>query len=488
MLPPPSASGLYAAHDGAAAAKATSPPAPLACGLNWVSFVATHPFEVRAFASVLVGDDVSEEHDALVPLQLPVASMATSHKALQRAFAEVMVYPSAKAEVSRDVQHVATVWCLHPSSVYEATLSWSAKRSESVSTTTAVLRVRTEGWRVPLDLRSVAQHVLDRGSLVFHPEFTRCIFAQGAGKFMFYVPPNPLEPTTALPFMQGMWYHGLFSLPESVRIGPQSVATFFLLPNGNTRYTLDLAPESPAAPAASSTHQHDAGAAEPATSRGASAPLYPWRRQSKVRRVIRSGAYAVVARSDTAGVMASLQRARSYHRESKGSTWISDAFICLMGQCSSRSTSSSTDAAASQAAETEKPHNVRLLCIELVEKATGEVVAGCCGMAVGRAYHDYTMYTLRQSKDGFGTFLTKLIGEALQRCGYQLWYWGFCVEYMQQYERHCGAVDMPRDVFYRRWGAARDAEPECTIDAYLRSHRGMVPHYEGASGVSNSMR
>ncbi|KAG5472476.1 hypothetical protein LSCM1_03875 [Leishmania martiniquensis] len=474
----------------AAPTKTTTPPTLLGCGLNWVSFVAAHPFEVKRLTSVRAGDDGEEsgEHDALVPAQLPVASTATSRVALERIFGEVMVCPCAKAGVVREVQHIATVWCLHPSSVYAATLSWPTDGGDSASTETAKLRVQTEAWHLPLNLCSVSPHVLDRGSLVFHPEFARCILAQGVGEFMFYVPPDPLEPTTALPFIQEMWYHGLFSLPESLRIGPHSVFTFFVLPNGHTRYTLDLAPEPPAAPATASTSGHDGGASAPATCSDALTCLYPWRRQSKVRRIIRSGAYAVVVQSDTAGVTASLQRASSYHRQRTGSTWLSDAFIYLMGQCSGTSTSLSTDTAASEAAQNDKPHNVRLLCIELVEKATGEVLAGCCGISVGRAYHDYTMYTLRQSKDSVGTFLTKLIGEALQRCGYTLWYWGFRVEYMQQYERHLGAVDMPRDFFYRRWGAARDALPYCTLDAYLRSHKGMVSHYERVSTPPKRMR
>lgn len=471
--------------------KATSHPVLLGCGLNWATFSASHPFEVKGLTSMLVRDgsddeEVPEERDALVQVQLPVASVVTSGSTLERVFTESIVRASARAKVARKAQHIATLWCLHPSSEYVVTLSWSMEGSESGSTATAVLKVQTEGWRAPLDLRAVSLHVVDRGSLVFHPEFTRCILAQGAEKFMFYVPPNPLEATTALPFMRGLWYNGLFSLPESLRIGPQHVVMFFVLPNGDTRYTLDLAPESPAVPAASSTHQQGSRALWSATSRDATASLYPWRHQSKVRRVIRSGAYVVAVGDDTASVVASLQRAYSYHGQNKRSTWLNDIFIHLMGQCSSRDTLSSTGTAASPAEEADKANNVRLLCIELVEKATGEVVAGCCGIAVGCAYHDYTMYTLRHCKDGLGTFLTKLIGEALQRCGYTLWYWGFCVEYMRHFEQHFGAVDMPRDVFYRRWSAARDAVPECNIDAYLRSHKGMVPYYEANSPLAKS--
>ncbi|CAM40403.1 conserved hypothetical protein [Leishmania braziliensis MHOM/BR/75/M2904] len=479
------------ANDGIAPPNTTLIPVLLGCGLNWASFVASHPFEVKGLTSALVAGGGGDrkgtgEQNALVLAQLPVASVVTSRAVLERTFTKSMVHPLASPDVMRRVEHIATVWCLHPSSVYTATLSWSTEGSESVSTTTVELKVQTEDWCAPLDLRAVVLHVLDHGSLLFHPEFTRCILAQGAERFMFYLPPNPLEATTALPFMLEMWYNGLFSLPESLRLGPQHTAMFFLLANGNTRYTLDLAPESPTAPVTSSTHQHDTGTSEPATHREATVPLYPWRCQSKVRRVIRSGAYAVVVHDNPAGVMECLQRAYSYHGHNKRSTWLNDVFISLMGQCSTRSMASSTDAAASQAAESDKPHSVRLLCIELVEKATGEVMAGCCGIAVGRAYHDYTMYTLRRSKESLGTFLTKLIGEALQQCGYTLWYWGFCVEYMQQYERHFGAVEMPRDVFYRRWVAARDAVPELTIATYLQSHRGMVPYYEKTSTLAHS--
>ncbi|GET90864.1 hypothetical protein, conserved [Leishmania tarentolae] len=491
MHPQTSSNSGTTASDRDTTMKTALHPVLLGCGLNWAAFVASHPFEVKDLTSVLVGDEsdnaeVPGERNALVQAQLPVVSVKISCVTLERVFTESMACVSSRTEVARKVQYIATLWCLHPSSEYLATLRWPMEGSESVSTTTAVLKVQTEGWRAPLDLRAVSLHVVDRGSLVFHPEFTRCILAQGTAKFMFYVPPNPLEATTALPFMRGLWYNGLFSLPESVRIGPQHVVMFFLLPNGDTRYTLDLAPESPAVSVSSSTHHQGSRALESAVSSDAEVSVYPWRRQRKVRRVIRCGAYAVVVRDDTAGIMASLQRAYTYHGRSKKSTWLNDIFIHLMGQCISGDTPPSTDTSASQAACVDTTTNVRLLCIELVEKATGEVMAGCCGMAVGCAYHDYTMYTLRQCKDGLGTFLTKLIGEALQRCGYTLWYWGFCVEYMRQFERHFGAVEMPRDIFYRRWGAARDAVPVCNIDTYLRSHKGMVPYYEEASALTKS--
>ncbi|KAG5498757.1 hypothetical protein JKF63_03045 [Porcisia hertigi] len=464
----------------------TSRPVLLECGLNWVSFVASHPFEVTGMTLVRVSDENEEDSvpkkcDVRVQSQLPVQSVMTSSVALTRVFTYSTVHPSARAEMTREVQHIGTVWCLHPSSIYMATLSSSAEENECTSTSTTVLKVQTRRWTSTLDLRAVALHVLDRGSLLFHPEFSRCILSQGSGHFMFYLPPNLLDPTTALPFIREMWYNGLFSLPELICVGGQHTAMFFVLPNGERRYTLDLAPELTTTPAASSTRQLDTQVLDTPASLEAPATLYSWRCHKKVRRIINSSAYAVVVRDDPSGVEESLQRAYSYHRQKKESTWLNDAFIRLMGQCSSLGLSSTTDAADSQATEAGKTHKVRLLCIELVEKATGEVMAGSCGMAVGRAYHDYTMYTLRRSREGLGTFLTKLIGEALQRCGYTLWYWGFCVEYMQEYERCLGAVDMPRDVFHRRWCAARDAVPEWTIDAYLRSHKGMVPYYERTS-------
>ncbi|KAK7195419.1 hypothetical protein NESM_000469100 [Novymonas esmeraldas] len=448
---------------------APSAPCLLARGLNWATFASTSPFHIVELCPAPANDHrPGHPHDVkrtspptLAQAQLPVVSVAAGGNTLAWAAAAPTACIVAKADVVQRVRYVATVWCLQPSSQHVATLRWSTHDGAGGGTETARVTFCTGEWQVKLDLRAEALHIVDDGTLLLHPEFTRCITAQGTESFMLYVPPDIFDVASAAPFFKSLWYHGLFSLPEVLEAGQSRTAILFALPNGEDRYTLDLAPTPT-----------EAVTQEPAPT------TYAWRRQSKVRRVIRSGAYAVVVRDDAAGVMASLHRATAYHTERSAGTWLHDDFIRAMGLCCGGSASRSRAAG-------DPAHDVRLLTIELVERATGDVVAGCCGMAVGRAYHDYTMYTLKHTKDSFGTFLTKLIGEALQQCGYTLWYWGFCVEYMREFEPHFGATNMPREVFYRRWTAARDAAPVWKVESYLRSHKGMVPYYE-AGGDEHS--
>lgn len=472
-------------------------------GLNWASFVAPHPFEVSTVAAASSASPsspnssasraprtperekaVREESAMLLAAQMPRRSSRSTSAALQRAFLarEIQQLPTGACLPTGDC-HVATLWCLHPSTLYTATLTALKKvDGEAVQcatplATTRQVKFATVDFHAPLDLRDEAPHVLEHGALLFHPEFVQCIVAQGASRLLFYLPPNLLDARTALPFMHAMWYHGLFTLPESVSLSPRDTLLFFLLPNGAERYVLDLT-KTPLCEEAAAKRSEEASPAPLVAGAQCKAEgnegesdrlMFPWRRQSKVRRVINSGAFTVVVRDDAAGVMASLQRAYDYHVVRHESSWLDPTFIRLMGSCcGSGSTSLSS--------HSHFHGDTRLVCVELVDEAAKEVVAGCCGMAMGRAYHDYTMFTLRQSKDSLGTFLTKLLGEALQACGYTIWYWGFRVDYMADYERHFGAVNMPRREFYDRWCAARDAAPQCAVKTFLREGKGMVPH------------
>lgn len=490
-------------------------------GLNWVSVVAPYPFRVTA-ASVTSSDsaatstaraptrrhqqeeadgDREESAEALVAAQLPRAAIATSATVLKKALpaCETLQAPP-HAPLPAQKCFVASLWCLHPSTTYtvalvaetsanrEAVAAASATSSSSSSSSATQLTVRTPDFNLPLDLHEEALHLVERGALLFHPEFVNCITAQGSSRLLFYLPSNLLDARTALPFMHAFWYHGLFTLPESVPLSWTNALLFFMLPNGAERFVLDLVPAQNAEnnterklmaasaaglnEEAGATVQHDCGL-ETVSKSGL---LYPWRGHSRVRRVIRSGMYTVIVRDDVAGVQASLRRAYDYHMEHNESTWLSPVFIRLMGSCCSSDRGEKANNGSPSSPQQNGAFGVRLVCVELVDEAAAEVVAGCCGMAIGSVYHDYTMYTLRQCKDSLGSFLTKLLGEALQRCGYTLWYWGFRLGYMADYEKHFGAVNMPRAEFYHRWCAARDVEPACAVEDFLRASRGMVPH------------
>ncbi|KPA83326.1 hypothetical protein ABB37_02984 [Leptomonas pyrrhocoris] len=461
-------------------------------GLNWVSFVSSHPFEVVAVSSTSAasnphanrtpqrrqygnGEAVAKESAALVAAQLPRVALSTSRSALRKALpaSETPRIPANK-ELATEKCYVASLWCLQFSTSYKVTLTSQTKTPEKEAPNSAVtqLTFQTLDFRLPVDLREQSPHIVERGSLLFHPEFVQCIAAQGESEYLFYLPTNPLDARTALPFMHALWYHGLFTLPQPIPCGPQSTLLLLLLPNSDERYVLDLA--SPArhntsgAPVESHplTRQRADGQTDAtgAANDGGELPearFYPWRGHSKVRRVIRAGTYTVVVRDDAAGVTGSLQRAYEYHLVQHEASWLDPAFIRLMGSCC-------------EAAPSQDTFGVRLVCVELVDEAAAEVVAGCCGMAIGSVYHDYTMYTVRRCKDSLGTFLTKLLGEALQRCGYTLWYWGLRLGYMAEYEKHFGAVAMSRNEFYARWCAARDVAPACAVETYLRSSKGMV--------------
>jgi hypothetical protein len=469
-------------------------------GLNWVSFVSAHPFEIVA---VTAGPSMSlpipspkatqtqksnvevvaQESATLVAAQLPRCAISTSRSALQRTFpAQDAFRLPLHAQLTTGTCYVASVWCLCFSTTYTATLRRAEPLTEGENSAPRDTRLtfRTSDFQLPLDLRDESLHVVERGSLLWHPEFVQCITAQGENKFLFYLPTNLLDAQTALPFMHTFWYHGLFTLPQSVRLSPKDTLLFFLLPNGDGRYVLDFTCSTLVQRTTETSCSNNDNGAETvslqedpgcvnapsktnAVNGGREYALFPWRGHSKVRRVIKSGSYTVAVRGDSSGVMASLQRAYDYHLSRGRSSWIDPVFIRLMGRCCDAAPSTDTGGA-------------RLVSVELIDEAAGAVVAGCCGMAIGSVYHDYTMFTLRQCKDSLGTFLTKLLGEALQRCGYALWYWGFRVEYMADYEKHFGAVNLPRDVFYRRWCAARDVAPTCAVEAFLKDGRGMVPY------------
>lgn len=252
--------------------------------------------------------------------------------------------------------------------------------------------------------------------------------------------------------LEACYYNGLFTLPLSQS---RSIVS---LPNGLDRYVIDF-------------------------ERCASGC---WMHHKKCKKLLQQqstgqSSLRVVVNRDFGDTM---RIAKKYHQERMETkhgdhechTWISEDLIKAMELI----------VAAPRMRET-----VLLCAIELWEdkpeqtssetetggipRVSSTLLAGCLGFAVGSVYHDFTMFTLRHDEHSYGSFLTKLIGAALQDCGYRMWYWGFRVEYMAEYEKRCGAVQMPRRTFYDLWMKHRDEIPVWNIATYLNGGRGLIP-------------
>ncbi|KAH9579982.1 Leucyl/phenylalanyl-tRNA-protein transferase [Trypanosoma melophagium] len=261
-------------------------------------------------------------------------------------------------------------------------------------------------------------------SAVIHPyqplcsEFLECVRAQKENYMFVEKPTNSVEE-----FLMLLFYHSLFALPSKFR----GIA-IFVLPNGKDgRFCIDLRYQN-----------------------------IEWRKNKKVRRLLASNQFKIAVNRN---IRDSLRLAQKYHSRPPNSTWLHDEYIALL-------------------AEMAKSHKygVHIVCIELLEKGTDKVMAGCLGYALGSVYHDFTMFTLARSAESFGTVLTKLLGESLQKCGYDLWYWGLRIEYMKQFEEKYGGRCIPKPEFLQRWAQYRDVQPACRVDEYICSGKAFLPH------------
>jgi hypothetical protein len=211
----------------------------------------------------------------------------------------------------------------------------------------------------------------------------------------------------------------LFTLPSSGNDG------MMLLPNGKTRFCIDLRRE------------------------------ISWTGGPSNRKVRRCAAVAkLVLDRDVCDTM---RRAAAYHVAQNEATWLTSGFIDRMGEYM-KETAGSADA-----------DTPRLHAFELVHRETGEVLAATLGFSCGRIFHDFTMCTLSRSAMSYGTAVTKLVGEALSRCGFQLWYWGNLLGYMQGYVGKLGGVDLPRPEFYALWDELCAQQPTLDLAEHLAS-------------------
>merc|ERR1712113_542864 len=89
---------------------------------------------------------------------------------------------------------------------------------------------------------------------------------------------------------------------------------------------------------------------------------------------------------------------------------------------------------------------LQFLCFELWEKETNEIVAASFGYLTGSVLNDYTFMTLKRDHRSCGSILTKVIGDILSKCLYDLWNWGFRLDYMAEYDKY-GGTQMNRTEF-----------------------------------------
>ncbi|ESL07108.1 hypothetical protein TRSC58_05209 [Trypanosoma rangeli SC58] len=268
-------------------------------------------------------------------------------------------------------------------------------------------------------LACCSAHAILDVQLLYRDDFLHCVLSQ-SGDFMFV---EQFEmPKSTLLYL--LFYHSLFALPHEVNGKP-----IYLLPNGTTgRFCLDLTRENVA-----------------------------WRGSRKVRRLMACDRFVVAVNRD---IRDSLCLAREYHMKQKGSTWLDVSYIELLANMASHPAC-----------------GVCIMALELLEKNSGTVLAGCLGYSVGSVYHDFSMFTMQRGPEGFGNFATKLLGEALQQCGYNIWYWGMRLDYMEQFEGKYGGRVVCKSEFITRWGKYRNIRPTCTLEAFLRSGRCMLPYF-----------
>lgn len=151
-----------------------------------------------------------------------------------------------------------------------------------------------------------------------------------------------------------------------------------------------------------------------------------WFKNSKVRRF--ASQFKLVIKTN---ILENLEEARRYH-STRGGTWLTPTLAAQLNHLSMK-----------------KRQRVQFYCFCLVELATGNTAACSFGFASGAVFQDYTMYTTCRDKRSCGSILNKVVGHVLQQAGFKLWYWGYELDYMQEYVVGYEAVNVPREAFYR---------------------------------------
>ncbi|KAF8823096.1 hypothetical protein IE077_004158 [Cardiosporidium cionae] len=93
---------------------------------------------------------------------------------------------------------------------------------------------------------------------------------------------------------------------------------------------------------------------------------------------------------------------------------------------------------------------ITLWAFELWEASTHQLLAAVLTYGVGYVACDYTALTVHRDYRSCGSILTHVVGDILQKCGYVLWDWGQCLNYMLTYQA-VGATSMPTSVYLFLW-------------------------------------
>ncbi|SCU68119.1 leucyl/phenylalanyl-tRNA protein transferase, putative [Trypanosoma equiperdum] len=346
---------------------------------------------------------------------------------------------SAKQLIDEEekVKYRATLWALFPNRSYDICLTLNGDSDEHLSDargTSPLIRSESTKYcfsynTLPLGcgIRDPVSFIYD-ATILCRSDFLDCLLAQPKDYMFIYLSKHCLKELIAR-----LFYQTLFPLPLSQSLGLCS------LPNYRQgRYCLDLEREE-----------------------------YPWLRNKKVKRLVSSGLYSVAVNRDLSN---SLRTAQEYHLQRCGSTWLNDNFIEAL-----------TDMGD------DKQLNVGILAVELIEESTGTAVAGCLGFGIGSVFHDFTMFTCQRTTESYGTIITKVMGAALQACGYNMWYWGDKIEYMKQYEGSYGARFLGREEFLRRWALYRDKKPKYFVGDFLRAGKGLLRSWSATLSDSNAV-
>ena len=82
-------------------------------------------------------------------------------------------------------------------------------------------------------------------------------------------------------------------------------------------------------------------------------------------------------------------------------------------------------------------------------------------------YEDYSMCTPIRDHRSAGHILSKLVAYVLQQLGVKIWYWGYKMEYMEEYCCKYGAREIERSEFYDIWKSVKDVKLKSLNDLDL---------------------
>lgn len=483
---------------------------------NYITIISGKEFQVNNFCFSATANDIVKNEVSIQSCSVACAAQRLALFGRQEMRAMLHFCEGTPCDTT-DTQnvvgtnnvHVAVLWCLCPLTKYTICLSSKAPHGGLERTTiVAATLLFTDEFLFRFFNPSVQPFCIGDWSLLFHPLVLGMICHNHGGSDadnsspsgdsrphdrsgddneFFYLCASPMTNFFSITprLLRQIYYWGLFSLHDVLQRGRDTApAHMLVLPNGSQRFILDLEELR-------SRYGGEGG--------GGKLPVL----NKKVRRAIKDRQLRLRVREDKKGLAESLRMCKDYHVQKHGRTWLTDELIELLSATSSHAGVSN-----------EPNENVRMLTIELVRERLGggdyDVLAGCCSFSLGALFHDYSMYTpssLPASVDSscespgeeqaahvsYGSVLTRIIFDALYHCGYDMWYWGFKIDYMEEYEKKYGGKDVSRCSFYKRWMAHRDrgyetAENSASVDEghnnspsfvlvseYLKLNKGLIP-------------